>query len=174
MPRAAPIPRLAWVLTVATLTSLTAWMVFSQVPPLAVRVGGAVTNAFVPLGYQLSLFPAFGALLGALALDIARGDDRRTWGPRAALFACTGLLGIARLAGAVPLSGHAVFLFAVLGYELAPPTDRDAHVSLVLVIPALLVVGWYKLAVWGDSPWFCVSALLGVSLGAVLARIARA
>jgi hypothetical protein len=174
MPRAVPVPRLAWVLTFAAAAVLLAWAAFSRMPPMAVRVGRAVTDATVPLGYQLSVFPAFGALVGAFALDLARGDDRRTWSARAALIGSTGLLAVARIAGAIPLSGHALFLFAVLGYELAPPTDRDAQVSLVLVIPALLVVGWYKLVVWGDPLWFCASAALGVGLGAVLARIARA
>jgi hypothetical protein len=91
-----------------------------------------------------------------------------------ALVAATGLLSVARVAGTLPLSGHALFLFAVLGYELAPPTDRDAPLSLALVIPSLLVVGWCKLVVWGDPLWFSASAVLGTALGAVLARLARA
>jgi hypothetical protein len=133
-----------------------------------------VRDATVPLDYQLSVFPAFGAFLGALVLDIARGDDRRTWLPRALLVASTGVLAVARLAGALPLSGHALFLFALLGYELAPPADRDAHLSLGLVIPALLVVGWCKLVVWGDPLWFAASTAMGLAIGAALARLARA
>jgi hypothetical protein len=174
MPRVPPVPRLAWVLTFAVLAGLLAWAVFSRLPPMVVRVGFAASGATVPLGYQLSVFPVFGAFCGALALDLVRGDDRRTWLPRAALVATTGLLSVARVAGTLPLSGHALFLFAVLGYELAPPTDRDAPLSLALVIPSLLVVGWCKLVVWGDPLWFGASAVLGTALGAVLARIARA
>jgi hypothetical protein len=150
------------VLTFAVLAGLLAWAVFSRLPPMVVRVGFAASGATVPLGYQLSVFPVFGAFCGALALDLVRGDDRRTWLPRAALVATTGLLSVARVAGTLPLSGHALFLFAVLGYELA------------LVIPSLLVVGWCKLVVWGDPLWFGASAVLGTALGAVLARIARA
>jgi len=174
MPRVPPVPRLAWVLTFTVLAGLFAWAVFSRLPPMVVRVGFAASEATVPLGYQLSVFPAFGAFCGALALDVIRVDDRRTWLPRVALVATTGLLAVARVAGTLPLSGHALFLFAVLGYELAPPTDRDAPLSLALVIPALLVVGWCKLVVWGDPLWFGASAVLGVAIGTVLARVARA
>jgi hypothetical protein len=152
---------------------LLAWAVFAHLPPMAVRVGRTLTDATVPLGYQLSVFPALGAFLAALALDASRGDDRRTWLPRALLVLLTGTLATVRLAGLLPLSGHALFLFAVLGHELAPPTDRDAPLSLALVIPALLVVGWCKLVVWGDPTWTGVSAVVGLGLGAVLARAAR-
>jgi hypothetical protein len=162
------------VLAFAVLAGLVAWAVFARLPPMVVRIGFSASAATVPLGYQLSVFPAFGAFSGALALDVARAEDRRTWLPRAALLASTGLLAVARVAGTLPLSGHALFLFAVLGHELAPPTDRDAPVSLALVIPALLVVGWCKLVVWGDPLWFGVSAALGTALGVVLARVARA
>jgi hypothetical protein len=173
MPRALPVPRLAWILSFAGLAACVAWVVFARLPPMVVRVGFSASAATVPLGYQLSVFPAFGAFCAALALDVRRAEDRRTWLPRAALVAATGMLSIARVAGTLPLSGHALFLFAVLGYELAPPTDRDAPVSLALVIPALLVVGWCKLVVWGDPVWFGASAVLGAALGVVLARLAR-
>ena len=167
-------PRVVCVLAFAVLTGLIAWAVFARLPPMVVRVGFAASAATVPMGYQLSVFPAFGAFCGALALDLARGVDRRTWLPRLGLVASTGLLSVARVAGTLPLSGHALFLFAVLGYELAPPTDRDAPLALALVIPSLLVVGWCKLVVWGDPLWFAASAALGVALGAALARVARA
>jgi hypothetical protein len=162
------------VLAFAALAGLLAWAIFSRVPPMVVRVGFAASGATVPLGYQLSVFPAFGAFCGALLLDVARREDRRTWLPRSALVVATGLLSAARVAGTLPLSGHALFLFAVLGYELAPPTDRDAPVSLALVMPSLLVVGWCKLVVWGDPLWFGASAVLGTAIGVVLARLARA
>lgn len=173
MPRLHAVPRVAWVLAFASAALLVAWTVFARLPPMSVRVGRAAIDAVVPLGYQLSVFPAFGAFTGALALDAVRGDDRRTHLPRVALIVLTGLLAVARIGGALPLSGHGLFLFAVLGYELAPPTDRDAPLSLALVIPALLVVGWCKLVVWSDPAWFGLSALLGVALGAALARLAR-
>jgi hypothetical protein len=174
MPRVPALPRVAWLLGGAAFAVLAAWAVLVHVPPMAVRVGRTATEAIAPLGYQLSVFPVFGAFLGALAVDLLRGDDRRTHLPRIALVLLTGIAATARVAGALPISGHALFLFAVLGYEIAPPTDRDAPVSLALVIPALLVVGWCKLVVWGDGTWFGASAAIGVALGAVLARLARA
>lgn len=161
----------------AAFATAAAWAAFAQMPPMPVRVGHVILETTVPLGYQLSVFPAFGAFLAALALDVARGDDRRTWVPRALLLASTGLLATARLMGALPLSGHGLFLFAALAYELAPPPGRDAqdaHVSLSLAIPGLLVVGWCKLVVWGDPLWFGVSAVLGTLIGVALARVARA
>jgi hypothetical protein len=171
------------VLGCAAVAGVLAWAAFSRIAPMPVRVGLAVRGGTVPLGYQVSVFPAFGAFLGALALDVARRHDRRSWIPRALLVACTSLLALSRLAGALPLSGHALFLFAVLGYDLAPPTaDRaaasapasQAVVSLALVIPSLLVVGWCKLVVWQDPLWFSASAVLGLALGGMLARAARA
>jgi hypothetical protein len=173
MPRLAAVPRTAWVLGAASAALLVAWAVFARLPPMSVRVGRAAVDAVVPLGYQLSVFPAFGAFVGALALDAVRGDDRPTLLPRAGLVVLTGMLAVARIGGALPLSGHGIFLFAVLGYELAPPTDRDAPASLALVIPALLVVGWCKLVVWSDPAWFGLSAVVGCALGAALARVAR-
>jgi hypothetical protein len=168
------IPRTGWVLGAAAAATLVAWAVFGRMDPMPVMVGTILTEASVPLGYQLVVFPAFGAFVGALAFDVARARERRSWLPRALVVAATGALSVARLAGALPLSGHALFLFAVLGYELAPPSDRDAPLSLALVFPALLVVGWCKLVVWGDPAWFAASAVLGLAVGALLARAARA
>jgi hypothetical protein len=169
-----PVPRAAWLVLFAGAATATAWVLFTRLPPIPVRVGTATLGGSVPLGYQLSVFPAFGAFLGALVLDGLRGEARRTWLFRALLVASIGLLAIARLAGVLPLSGHACFLFAVLGYEIAPPSDRDSTAALALVVPALLVVAWCKLVVWGDPLWFCASAVLGGAVGAVLARAARA
>jgi len=44
----------------------------------------------------------------------------------------------------------------------------------LLLAPALLVVAWCKLVVWGDPTWFCASAVLGALVGGALARAARA
>jgi hypothetical protein len=170
-PRAA-LPRAAWVLVFAAGATLAAWAVFARMPPMAVRVGRDSIGASVPLGYQLSVFPAFGAFLGALAYDVARRTARRSWLPRAALVLGTGALASARLAGALPISGHAVFLFAALAYVVSPP-EHDVHV-LAAILPGLLVVGWCKLVVWGDPVWFVASAALGAAIGAGLARVARA
>ncbi len=173
-PRLRHLPRTALVLSSAAIGTLAAWALFARLSPMHVQIGLSRVDATVPLGYQLSVFPAFGAFVGALALDVARGDERRTWGPRGLLVASLGLLAVARLTGALPLSGHALFLFGVLAYEIAPPSDRDSAAVLTLVAPALLVVAWCKLVVWGDPLWLGVSAILGSLVGGVLARVARA
>jgi hypothetical protein len=158
----------------ALVATSAAWVAFARLPPMPARVGWSAVEATVPLGYHLSVFPAFGAFLGALALDVLHGEARRTWLYRALMVLSVGTLSVARLAGVLPLSGHALFLFAMLGYEIAPPSDRDSATSLGLVVPALLVVAWCKLVIWGDPIWFCASAALGATLGVVLARAARA
>jgi hypothetical protein len=165
--------RAAFVLACAVATTAAAWALFARLAPMHVQVGLGRIDATVPLGYQLSVFPAFGAFVGALALDVARGDERRTWGPRALLVATLGGLAALRLTGALPMSGHALFLFGALAYEIAPPSDRDSTVLLTLVTPALLVVAWCKLVVWSDPLWLGASAVLGAVVGGVLARAAR-
>jgi hypothetical protein len=174
MPPALPPPRAAFVLSSAAVVTFAAWALFARLAPMHVQIGLSHVDATVPLGYQLSVFPAFGAFMGALALDVVRGDQRRTWGPRALLIASLGLLAVARLTGALPLSGHACFLFGALAYEIAPPSDRDSTAVLTLVAPALLVVAWCKLVVWGDPLWLGASAVLGALVGGALARAARA
>jgi hypothetical protein len=169
-----PLPRAALVLSSAALATGAAWALFARLAPMHVQIGLSRIDATVPLGYQLSVFPAFGAFVGALALDVARRDERRSWGPRALLVASLGLLAALRVSGALPLSGHALFLFGALAYEIAPPSDRDSTVVLTLVAPALLVVAWCKLVVWGDPLWLGASAVLGALVGGVLARAARA
>jgi hypothetical protein len=169
-----PLPRAAFVLSSAAVATAAAWALFATLSPMHVQIGLSRVDATVPLGYQLCVFPAFGAFVGALALDVVRGDERRSWWPRALLVAVLGLLAVARVAGALPLSGHALFLFGALAYEIAPPSDRDSTAVLTLVAPALLVVAWCKLVVWGDPLWLGASAVLGALVGGVLARAARA
>jgi hypothetical protein len=167
--------RTAWACAAALVSTLLAWVAFGPAAQAHVLVGRAVADASILLGYQLSVFPVLGAFAGALAIDAARGENRRSFVPRALLIASSGVLGLVRATGALPVSGHAFFLLAVIGYELAPPgSNRDADVSLALALPALLVVGWCKLVVWGDPAWFGLSAALGLGVGAWLARWARA
>lgn len=167
------LPRTAVLLAFSAVATAAAWALFAQLPAMPVRIGMSAVDAAVPLGYQVSVFPAFGAFLGALALDVARNEARRTWLPRLLLVGALSALAVARVAGALPLSGHALFLFGVLSYAIMAPADRDAHVLTALAAPALLVVAWCKLVVWGDPVWFAASAVLGAAAGAVVARIAR-
>ncbi|HEX8794985.1 MAG TPA: hypothetical protein VF765_28760 [Polyangiaceae bacterium] len=167
------LPRTALLLAFSAVATAAAWALFARIPAMPVRIGMSAVDAAVPLGYQVSVFPAFGAFLGALGLDVARGEARRTWLPRLVLVVALSALAVGRVAGALPLSGHALFLFGVLSYAITAPADRDAHVLTALAAPALLVVAWCKLVVWGDPLWFAASAVLGAAAGAVVARIAR-
>ncbi len=167
------LPRAAALLASSAVTTAAAWAIFAQLPAMPVHVGMSAVDGAVPLGYQVSVFPAFGAFLAALGLDVARGEARSTWVPRLLLVAALSALAVARVAGALPLSGHALFLFGVLAYAITAPADRDAHVLTALSAPALLVVAWCKLVVWGDPLWFAASAVLGAAAGAMVARIAR-
>ena len=169
----APVPRATQLVACAAAATAMAWVAASGLP-LHVLVGTSALPETVPLGYTLSAFPAFGGFVGALALDAARRERPGTLWPRALLVAVVGGLSVVRLAGALPLSGHALLLFALLGYELSPPQDRDSAVVSSLVAPALLVVCWCKLVVWGDGAWFALSAAVGAGIGVVLARAARA
>lgn len=179
-PAPLPLPRTALLLAFSAVVTAAAWAVFARlpaVPALAglvpVRIGMSAVDTGVPLGYQVSVFPALGAFAAGLGLDVARGEARRTWLPRTLLLGALCALAIARLAGALPLSGHALFLFGVLAYAVTAPADRDAHVLTALAAPALLVVAWCKLVVWGDPVWFGASAVIGAVAGGVVARIAR-
>jgi hypothetical protein len=170
---AKPLPRAALLLAFSAGLTAAAWAVFAHLPAMPVRVGMSAVDAAVPLGYQVSVFPAFGTFVGGLVMDVARAEERRTWVPRLLLVGVLGALAAARVAGALPVSGHALFLFGVLSYAVTPPADRDAHVLAAVAAPALLVVAWCKLVVWGDPVWFAASAVLGAAAGIVLARIAR-
>jgi hypothetical protein len=170
---AKPLPRTAVLLAFSAVVTLAAWAVFARLPAMPVRIGMSAVDAAVPLGYQVSVFPALGAFVGALAVDVARSEARRTWVPRLLLVGTLCALAAARVAGALPLSGHALFLFGVLSYAITAPADRDAHILVALAAPALLVVAWCKLVVWGDPGWFAASAVIGAAAGALVARIAR-
>jgi hypothetical protein len=168
-----PLPRAALLLAFSAALTAAAWAVFARLPAMPVRIGMSVVDAAVPLGYQVSVFPALGAFVGALGVDVARAEARRSWLPRLLLVGLLCALAAARVAGALPLSGHALLLFGVVSYAVTAPADRDAHVLVALAAPALLVVTWCKLVVWGDPAWFGVSAVLGAAAGAAVARIAR-
>jgi hypothetical protein len=172
-PAALPLPRTALLLAFSAVVTAAAWAVFARLPAMPVRIGMSAVDAAVPLGYQVSVFPVLGAFVGALALDVARAEARRTWLPRLVLVGTLCALAAARVAGALPLSGHALLVFGVLAYAITAPADRDAPVLAALAAPALLVVAWCKLVVWGDPGLFAASAVLGAAAGIVVARIAR-
>jgi hypothetical protein len=159
-------------LALAAAGTAVAWVAFSRLS-FPVRVGTESIAKTAPVVYQVSAFPAFCTFVALFAVDVLRKRDRRTWAARAALLAATSALALVRLHGDVPVSGHALFLFAALAYELIVPVDAEAPLVVAMIIPGLLVTGWYKLAVWGDAGWFAASAVAGCALGALLGRAAR-
>jgi hypothetical protein len=166
--------RHAALLGAAALAAALVWWIAAALPPMHVRVGDHTTAELVPPAYQVSVFPAFAAFAVALLFDLLGGQERRTWLARAALLVVTGGVALVRLGGWLPLSGHGLFLAAVLAYEVTRPAAPDAHVLAALVVPGLLVTGWYKLVVWTDPWWLLASLAFGAALGAGLARQARA
>lgn len=172
-----------------------AWLYFASRPPMPVLSGLRQTGALVPAHYQASVFPAFCWFSAALGLDLRWGSGRGTRAPRAALLASTGLLAVARLGGALPLSGHALFLSAVIGFELAKGAEGSegsegaegsegspsrvgragtpTRPSAWLAAPGLAITAWYKLAVWDDGPWLAASALVGGVMGLACGAWAR-
>ncbi len=140
-----------------------AW--FGSRPAMLVLAGLRATGERVPLHYQLAAFPAFGALAGAIAVDAASGKRARL--ARAALVAITGAAAIARLQGKLPLSGHALFLAAMLAFEQRS-AERVPY-GRGLAAAGLVVTAYYKVA-WNDALWGALSAAAGALIGAVLAR----
>lgn len=136
-------------------------------------------GVFVPTHYQASAFPAFFTFTTALGLDLLKGRARGSIAPRAALVGLTGLLSTLRLGGALPLSGHALFLSAALTYSLAAPSPPDATpggggLTATLATAGLAVTAYYKLAVWGDPTWLAASTIVGAAIGGACAKAARA
>jgi hypothetical protein len=127
---------------------------------------------FVPAHYQASAFPAFAALVAALAFDVVERSERASWAARLGLLATTSSVAIARLVGAVPLSGHAVLFAAVLAYALLPPRAPGARIAAVAAAPGLVITGYYKLFVWDDPAWFAASLATGAAIGFACSRAA--
>ncbi len=147
---------------------------FGTQPAMRVLVGTEALEQTVPLAYQVAVFPAFGALT-ALALVRFRGQGGRdrTGLTAAALVAVSSCAAVVRLAGWLPLSGHALFLSAAATYAMTLPRVRTLRLPLALSVAGLAVTAWYKLAVWGDAGWFSLSCAAGCVLGWALARVAR-
>jgi hypothetical protein len=153
-------------LVCAVFVAAAAWTGFTLGPPMPVQVGMDRLDAHVPPHYQASVFPAFTVCVVTLGRDVLRHSARPTWFPRALLIGLTGLIAVVRLTGALPLSGHAVFLAAAIGYEAFPPLGAEGKLVIALAGLGLLVVGYYKIAVWGDSTWLALSLIAGAVIGA--------
>jgi hypothetical protein len=149
----------------AALVTAVAWAGFHLGPPMPVQVGMVRINETVPADYQASAFPAFTVFVLALVRDVLRDSARSTWLPRAILIGLTGLIAVVRLTGALPLSGHAVFLAAVIAYEVIPPLSPEGKLAAVLAALGSLIVGYYKIGVWGDWIWLTLSVTAGAVIG---------
>jgi hypothetical protein len=130
-------------------TALVAWWFAWH--PQHLLVGVTVRATLVPWWYQASAFPPFFLLLAMLL----ESRNRRII---AFLLAGCSALAAVRLSGLIPLSGHAVFLSAALGYAVA---TRDRPVGLSAAA-GLLLTAWYKLQ-WRDELFFAVSCMVGAT-----------
>ncbi|MEZ4302334.1 MAG: hypothetical protein R3B70_45830 [Polyangiaceae bacterium] len=129
---------------------LAAWAGFAAGPPMRVRGGREVVDAWVPAHYQAAAFPAFGAIL--YLVWRGRRDRDGLWGSRAAVLATSCGVAVTRLLGAHPLSGHAVFLAAVCAHELAG--KREIACSAGAAALGLAITGAYKVERgWSVGPF---------------------
>jgi hypothetical protein len=163
---------LVLILGAALVGTVLAAVAFSLLPPWRVVVGTQVRDAFVPLHYQLGVFPAYCGFLAAVALDV-RNRVWRAWFPRAALALILGTLAVVRLGGALPLSGHALACAALVVEGLAARRRDESRWIVALASAGLLLTGWYKLVEWGDPVWFVASVLVGGFLGLASAGLSR-
>lgn len=143
-----------------------AWAWFASRPAIPVLIGLRETRWCAPAHYQASAFPAFGA-------EVARGvDDWRKRGDtrRLLLAAICAALGLARLRGALPWSGHAFFLGAVLAFETrAAPRCTPA---MGYALGGVAVTLPYK-ALWRDVGGAATALALGSALGLTLGLARR-
>ncbi len=155
------------VVAAAILGTLAAWAFFASRPPMLAQVGMEVIDLPVPAHYQAAAFPTFSAWLFVLCLEVA---DRGLWGalPRASSLGLTGALAAVRLTGALPFSGHALFLAAALAFDAAQAREQRP-LLLVFSTAGLAVTAYYKLAVWNDPFWFLSSLAIGAAVGGLAA-----
>lgn len=155
-------------LLAAACSGVAAWAGFALVPPMQVRVGRELIDAWVPPHYQAAAFPAFGALL--LLVWRGRRDRGPLWLGRVVILGACSSVAVVRLLGAHPLSGHAVFLAAVAAHE-AFGRERSP-VLLGSAALGLSVTAAYK-ALWGDTFWGAMSVGAGAAIGAISRLVFR-
>jgi hypothetical protein len=141
----------------------TAW--FWAHPPMHVLVGSETIDALVPVHYQASAFPAFGAMVAAVLLALWERRAERRDRVRAALLLSCSIVAAARLLVTIPLSGHVVFLTAALVFERWLHVSKRVPFAWLLACAGIVVTAWYKLAVWDDYAWFAMSGVVGVAMG---------
>ena len=132
---------------------------FRLIGPIHAIRGSTKLAELTPLAYLFPIFLPVGMLAGDMLRQGLTGDRR---GALALGFGLLGLvlLGAARFAFLVPLSGHAV----VLGFFL-PWYATQRSIGPLIVGGLLLVqVAYYKLAVWRDPLTLGLGLLVGVAL----------
>jgi hypothetical protein len=159
-------------LVLGVTAGVTAFAYFAHQPPMHALVGTTPIEALVPAEYQASVFPAFATFIMASAIDYRNAREQAY--RRTALLLVTAGIAVVRLCGALPVSGHAVFLAAAASFELctAPSAGRGAR--LLLMTAGAGVTAFYKLAVWHDGLWLAVSTVIGVALGFCMRRAGSA
>ncbi len=141
-----------------------AYLYFAARPPMQVLRGFEPIDAWVPPLYQVSVFPAFAWFL---SISFASALSRSERIARACLIALTGILSAIRLLGFLPLSGHALFLSAILGF-LAMRAGRLQRLdwpAVPLALLGLVTTAYYKFALWNDLFYGALSIGFGAALG---------
>lgn len=142
-------------------TAVVAWWFSLHPQPLLLGVMPQPT--LVPWWYQAAAFPPFLLLATGALLE------RRALGPRVGLLAGASLVAVVRLAGLIPLSGHATFLAACVVFTWGgAPIPRSRWV-LATALVALGLTTAYKM-LWGDEWYFLLSVAAGAALGLACRR----
>lgn len=160
----------------AAALSAAAYLYFAWRPPMQVLRGTEPISAWVPPSYQAAVFPAFAWFLGTLFLGPPFRLSRGERAGRALLIGLTGGLSCIRLLGALPLSGHALFLSAaaVFGLCRSSHARARAHIDTPGYLLATLGLGltaYYKFALWHDELYGALSIAVGAGVGAAAAAL---
>ena len=137
---------------------------FWLIGPIHAIRGSTKLEELTPLVYLFPIFLPVGMLVADVLLLFSTGDRRR--GVALGLgFLGLVLLGAARFAFLVPLSGHAV----VLGFFLLWYARRRSVGPLIVGGVLLVQVAYYKLAVWHDPLTLGLGLVAGAALGGLQA-----
>lgn len=124
--------------------------------PDRLLLGTTPQETLVPWWYQATAFPTFGWLLSEVVIE-PRHRVRRSL-----LVVVVSVIALVRLAGLIPLSGHATFLVAALAFSW-----RRSWPVVITALLGLAVTTVYK-CLWGDVLFFSLSVLTGALIGVSL------
>ena len=126
--------------------------------PSPVLIGTTPSEFLVPWYYQACAFPPLCVLLTTALIDLFDRKWRDGVSALALCAACS-LVALIRLAGFIPVSGHGLFLSAVIVFEVRRAARAPG--AIVLAALGLCVTGFFKLFVWHDTINFGLSLLFG-------------